>query len=266
MDIVSILLSLLGFTIFSTGIVLTKAGGAWTKWTGKKSSAFYKSIGIWILGFILYNSGAIPNAIASQSLPPHIISAISGWGITVIVLLSFLLLKEKLYVSDFIFSFTMIAGIFFLSLLDQTAKTSTIDQTAFYILLAIPIVLIIPGLIGKIGRKPQTIILSIVAGSAGGFGLVIMNVVVKSLGFDIFSYFDTPYPYLYLVCGVLQFVALQLAMRHGTMIEIGPLQNALMILYPVACSYFIFGANLGIIQLGMIAVIVFSCVMILRKH
>ena len=266
LDIGSILLSLFGFTVFSTGIVMTKAGGAWLKWEGKRNRVYFKSLAIWLIGFIAYNAAVIPNAIASKALPPYIISAISGWGIVVIVIMSYLILKENLYLSDFIYSILMVAAIFALSLLDKGTAASEVNQVAFYIMLALPLLLLIPLLFKSLDSKPRAILLAIFAGSTGGLALVIMNVVVKSLGYDIFSYFNTPYPYLYLLVGVAQFVTLQMAMRHGSMILVGPLQNALMILYPVACSYFIFGASLGVIQLLMIAVIVFCCVAILRKH
>jgi drug/metabolite transporter (DMT)-like permease len=266
LDAASIFLSLLGFSIFSAGMVLTKAGGAWLKWAGPRNRGYYKALAIWLAGFLCYNLGAIPTAIASRSLPPHIISACSGFGISIIILLSCLLLKERLYPTDLIYSVIMIAGIAILSILDQGGMSTRISATPFYILLMVPFILLIPGLIRGIGNKPRAIILAIVSGSAGGFALVIMNVVMKNLGSDVFASLNTPYPYLYVLFGILQFVALQLAMRKGSMILIGPLQNALMILYPAACSYFIFGTSLGLLQITMIAVIVMCCIMILRKH
>ena len=265
-NIPSILLSLMGFSIFSAGIVLTKAGGGWLKWQGKRDRFFLKSLLVWLTGVLLYNVAVIPNAIASKTLPPHIISAISGFGITVMVILSFFLLKEKLFASDFIFSFIMVAGIFALSILDRSSASVKFNQTAFYIMLVLPFLLFLPLMFKKLGNKPRAVILSIFSGCSGGFSLVIMNVVIKSLGYNIFSYFDTPYPYLYILSGLMSFVALQLAMRRGEMILVGPLQTSLMILYPAACSYFIFGSSLSLIQLAMIAVIIYACIAILRKH
>lgn len=265
-NIPSILLSLAGFSIFSAGVVLTKAGGGWLKWHGKKDRSYLKSLLIWLAGVLLYNVAVIPNAIASKTLPPHIISAISGFGITVMVILSYFLLKEKLFATDFIFSFIMVAGIFTLSVIDRPAASATINQTAFYIMLVLPFLLLLPLLLKSPGNKPRAVLLSIFSGSTGGFSLVVMNVVIKSLGYNIFSYFDTPFPYLYLLSGLVSFVALQLAMRKGEMILVGPLQTSLMILYPVACSYFIFGSSLSLIQLAIIAVIIYACIAILRKH
>lgn len=265
-DFSGILLSLLGFSVFSTGVVLTKAGGAWLKWQGKRDRSFFRSLLIWLLGVILYNVAVIPNAIASKTLPPHIISAISGFGITVMVVLSYFLLKEKLYKSDFIYSFIMVAGIFALSILDRPEAGVTINQSAFAVMMALPLLLLLPAAFRKIGGKPRAVLLAAFSGISGGLSLVIMNVVIKSLGYNIFSYFDTAYPYLYLLAGLLSFITLQLAMRLGDMILVGPLQTALMILYPVACSYFVFGASLGFFQLALVAVIIGAGIAILRKH
>jgi drug/metabolite transporter (DMT)-like permease len=262
----SILLAMLGYSVYSAGIVLTKSGGAWLKWPGRKNIAFARSLLIWLFGFILYNLSVIPTGIASGVLPPHIISAISGWGIPVIVLLSYLLLKEKLYRTDILFSLVMFAGIVVLSLFDQTPPAIRVNQTAFAVLLALPLLILPPLLFRKVGNKVQTILLATFAGCTGGMMIVIMNLVVKTLGFNIFAYLGSPWPYLYILCGILQFVSLQVALRKGEMILVGPLQNGLMILYPVASSYFVFGVRLHPVQLIMIAVIVFSGVSIMRKH
>lgn len=266
LDFGSVLLALFGFTVFSSGIVLTKAGGAWLKWKGKKTGVYFKALAVWLFGFIAYNLAVIPTAIASKALPPYIISAISGWGIVVIVIMSYLILKEKLFVSDYIHATLLVSAIIVLNLLDEAVAASEINQTAFIVMLVLPLLLLVPLIFKSFDNKLRAILLAIFAGSSGGLALVIMNVVVKSLGYDIFSYFETPYPYLYILAGVAQFVTLQMAMRFGSMILVGPLQNALMILYPLACSYFIFGARLGVIQLLMIVLIVYCCVAILRKH
>lgn len=264
--VINVLLSMLGFSVFSAGIVLTKAGSTWFKWPGRKDRSFYKALGIWLLGFMLYNVAVVPNLIASRDLPPHIISAISGWGIPAVVLLSAWLLKEKLFVSDLVNALIMFAAIIVLSLSDRTGTATSIDQTAFYVLLGLPLVLLLPLPFFRKNARLLAILLAVFAGSAGGLALVIMNIVVKSMGFDIFSYLDSPWPYLYILVSVTQFIGMQLAMRFGSMILIGPLQYALMILYPVAASFFVFHAPLGLIQLAMILVIVGCCVLILRKH
>lgn len=266
--VINVLLSMLGFSVFSAGIVLTKAGGAWLKWPGPKDRSYFKALGLWLLGFLLYNAAVVPNMIASRDLPPHIISAVSGWGIPAVVLLSAWLLKEKLFASDLVNALVMFAAIIIMSLSDRTGTAAAINQTAFYVLLFLPLALLLPLPFLRTGKsaRPRAILLAIFAGCAGGLALVTMNIVVKSLGYDIFSYLDSPWPYIYILVSIAQFAGMQLAMRLGSMIVVGPLQYALMIIYPAAASYFVFQANLGLIQLLMIGVIVVACLLIMRKH
>lgn len=262
----SILLALLGFTIFSTGIVLTKAGSPWMKWQGQKDQKYRRYLAIWFAGFALYNLALIPNGIASKNLPPHIISAISGWGITVIVFLSYFLLKEKIHASDFIYSAIIIASIFILNMAEKPKPVETIDKTAFYILFLIPFLLVIPTFFKKINVKIKSALYSVYAGCASGFALVILNIVVKEYGYDILNYFATPYPYLFIFSGTAAFVALQLAIKYGDMMLVGPLQNSFAIIYPTISSFFIFSSNFNIIQIAAILAIVYACIAILRKH
>jgi len=262
----SILLAFFGFTLLSAGVVLTKAGSPWMKRNGRKESGFYRYLAIWLSGLLLYNLAMIPNGIASKTLPPHIVSAISGWGIIVIIILSYFFLKEKVFLSDLIYSIMIIAGIIILNVAEKPAEVEHLDKTAFYILLSIPFLILLPALIKNIGFKVKTVLFSIFAGCLGGFTLVIMNIVVKEHGYDIISYFSTPYPYLYMLAGFSAFIALQLAMRWGDMMVVGPLQNSFIIIYPVICSYFVSHSDLGVFQIAALVVIVYSCIAILKKH
>lgn len=265
-NIQSFFLAFFGFTVFSSGIVLMKAGSPCLKWPGKKDGRFLKYLAWWLAGLAFYNLAVIPNGMASRGLPPYIVSAISGWGLVVIIVLSHFLLKEKIFLSDLIYSIIIVSGIVTLNLAEKPGPVAPINQTAFFILLALPFPLLIPVLFKQIGSKPRAVLLAVISGCVGGFSLVIMNVVVKQLGFAILSYLHTPYPYLYLAVGLVAFLTLQLAMRWGDMMLVGPLQNSVAIIYPVICSYFIFQSALSAIQLAAIALIVFACFAIMKKH
>jgi multidrug transporter EmrE-like cation transporter len=265
-NLVSILLALFGFTLFSTGIVLTKAGSPWMKWQGQKDSNYRRYLAIWFAGFALYNLALIPNGMASQNLPPHIISAISGWGITVIVFLSHFFLKEKIHVSDYIYSMIIIASIFILNIAEKPTAVTQIDKPAFYLLFLIPFLLVIPAFLKQINVKMKSVLYSVYAGCASGFALVILNIVVKEYGYDLVNYFGTPYPYLFIFSGTAAFVALQLAIKYGDMMLVGPLQNSFAIIYPTISSYFVFSSKFNIIQIAAIIAIVYACIAILRKH
>lgn len=262
----SVMLALIGFTVQSTGLVLTKVGSSWLKWEGQKDTRYRRSLGIWLLGFLFYNSAFIFTGLASRTLPPHIVSAISGWGIPVIIILSHLMLKESIFRSDFLYAGGIVAGIALLSLIERPAANLAIDLRAFYILMLAPLPLLLPTLLRPVGNRARTALLAVTAGALSGFTLVIMNVMVRIGGASLVDYLRTPYPYLFVLVGTASFVALQLALRHGDLIVVGPLQNGFLIVYPAVCSWLVFGVQLGLVQISAIAVILTCCLAILRQH
>jgi multidrug transporter EmrE-like cation transporter len=265
-QVIGNLLAFLGFTVFSTGTVLMKAGTPWLKWHGARDKQFRRYLTFWLIGFACYNISIVPNLLAAKILPAYIISAISGWQIVVIVLLSAWLLKERVFLSDALYALLIVGGIFILNIVEKPFVAGAVNTGAFYVLLAAPAILLLPAAWPRSGTKLKATLFAVFSGCINGFSLVILNIVTRQYGYDIPRYFTTPYPYLFLGAGVLGFLALQLALRWSDMMLVGPLQTSLTIVYPAVCSYFILRSNLSLIQIGMIVVIVFSCVAILRKH
>ena len=111
-NVVGILFALLAVVILASGNVIQKKGSLWMKWEGRKNLKFVKYFAIWLGGFILYNLSLVPNAMASKTLPPYIISAVSGLGITFIIVLSYFFLKEKLFKTDIFYSVIIVVSIF----------------------------------------------------------------------------------------------------------------------------------------------------------
>lgn len=61
-------------------------------------------------------------------------------------------------------------------------------------------------------------------------------------GSTVVSYLASPWLYLYGLTGFGTFVIMQFAFKTGEMVLIGPIQTSFNIIYPVLCSYLIFGA------------------------
>jgi drug/metabolite transporter (DMT)-like permease len=256
----------LAFTIFSSGTVLMKAGSAWLKWHGPRNSQFRRALFLWLLGFFFYNVSIVPNLLAAKALPAYILAAVSGWQIVVIVLLSAWWLKEHVYTADIFYAALIVASIFILNISEKAGQTGNVNAAAFYVLLLSPFILLLPAIFKKTSIRLKATLFSFFSGCINGISLVILNIVTHQYGLDIFAYFLTPYPYLFLSCGLIGFIALQLALRWSDLMLVGPLQTSLTIVYPAFCSFFIFGLNPGIIQIVSIIVVVFSCIAILRKH
>ena len=127
----SILLGLFGMTVYSAGVILQKKGSAWMNWRNKKNNKFISMLGIWLVGILFsYVISTIPIGAASKGLPAFIVSALSGWSILVIVYLSSVFLKEKMYSSDVIYSLAIIACIVLLSLNTKADELFELKQTA----------------------------------------------------------------------------------------------------------------------------------------
>jgi len=174
-----------------------------------------------------------------------------------------------------------VPGIAQLGLLERPSSALPINLGAFYGLMLAPLLILVPlpllksragavcqgadGSPAKPGRA-RTVLLAIFAGLLGGFTFVIMNVMVRTLAPNLAAYLRSPYPYLFVLVGTVAFVALQMALRQGAMIVVGPLQNAFLIIYPAIGSWLVFGVRLGLVQAAAIAAILACCLAILRRH
>lgn len=265
-NIFSLLMAFIGYTILSSGFVLMKKGIKWIGWKGEKDKIYYHSLFIWLTGFILTNIGVIPNAIALNKLPPYIVSSVAGWGIIIIVLLSYILLKEKLYKSDLIYSFLIVTGITLINYFAKEFTTVNINYNYLALSFSIPILLFTTGFIKKISKKGKSIIFASCGGFAAGLMIIFIKLIVNKYGYNIKSYFSSIYLYAYLFEGLFSFISFQLAYKKGEMILVGPLQYSSNILYPLFVSILVFNQHIALIQLISIFLIVFSVIKILLKH
>jgi multidrug transporter EmrE-like cation transporter len=90
----------------------------------------------------------LPTVAASKVLSPEAVSAISGLGIVIIILLSYFFLKEKLYVSDIVFAIIIVICIYIICSLEQSKPITYLNITTFYILTFSPFLLLIPAVLG----------------------------------------------------------------------------------------------------------------------
>lgn len=252
--IIGILLGILAYFLLALGFVLQKKGiGIFSK--ERKRSDFI----LWISGLILININPFINFFALNLATSYIINAISALTIVFTVLLSAIILKEKLFPSDIV----NILGITFM-IVAITLKTKDASQVMpafslsflFAILPIILFLLILPfmHLASKLkeegkGSMPafiKVIIPSITSGSMAGFMVVAMKLLQLHKGTNFsFSYFSSIYLYLFLLNGLVSFIAIQIAYKNGSMIMIAPLQYGFTVLYPIIISLFLFPLKNG---------------------
>jgi multidrug transporter EmrE-like cation transporter len=262
----SILLTILAYTLLSIGFVLMKKGISWIGYKGKKDKLYYQNLFIWILGFIIMNSNIVPNTIALKFLEPHIVSAFAGWGIIMLVFFSHVILKERLFKPDFIYTAVIFISIIFLNLLEQKKDQIVVKLPWLIFLSLIPLCLMAPAFLKHISKRLKTILFAAISGISTGMIIVTIKVLVIDSGFNVRSYFSSPYLYIYLFFSVAAFITLQISYKLGHMMLVGPVQYSAAIIYPVLCSYAVFANNIEFMQLVSIALVIYGTINILKNH
>ena len=262
-----VLMACTAYSLLSLGFVLMKKGIRWMGWKGTKDKTFYSNLAIWVTGFLVMNIYGVPSAVALKSLPPHIVSAFAGWGIVMLVFFSFLLLKEKIYPTDTLFALLVVLGIFFLGYFEKPAPAAhSFYLWGMVILCALPLLLFFTGLLKFLSQKVKTVIYAAVSGVSAGFMVVSLRLLVINFGYEVSLYFDSLYLYLYIAFALLSFIALQLALKNGSMIAIGPVQYSANIIYPAAAALPVFQQSLHPIQFFAVVLIIYAVINILKKH
>jgi drug/metabolite transporter (DMT)-like permease len=260
-------LTVLAYTLLSTGYVLQKKGVAWIGGKGEKDRAYYRNLEIWVAGFLLMNLYIVPNAAALKRLDPHIVSAMAGWGVIVLVFLSQALLKERLLGSDIAFTVLIMAAIALLNIFEgPETGNEGVRIEPLIAALAVPFLLVLPALIPSLSRRIRGLLFACVSGLSAGLIIVTMKILVASYGFRVSAYFASPYLYLYLVFSLAAFLSLQASYKMGRMLAVGPVQYTAAILYPVLCSAAVFGNRLHSMQIAAVGIVVAGVWGILKKH
>ena len=265
-----VLMALTAYTMLSLGFVLMKKGVHWMGWKEKKNGLYYHNLFIWTIGFLIMNIYGLPSAIALKSLSPHIVAAFAGWGIVMLVLFSFLILKEKIYPSDYFYAFLVVVGIFLLAFFEKKVGLSSayqrINSLGLLLLCLLPLFVLLLGVVKPLSKWKKFVGLAAVSGMAAGMMVVTLRLLVMQMGYHVSLYFSSWYLYLYIFFALLSLVALQLALKSGSMIAIGPVQYAANIIYPLCATLLVFQQSIHWVQGVAVVVIVFAVVAILKKH
>jgi len=243
-----------------------KRGIDWIGFKGKKDKTFYRNLILWIIGFILINVYIVPNTVALKYLAPHLVSSMAGWGIIVMIFFSYLILKEKLYRSDYFYTILIVVSIIFLHLFEYQESEEKVNISVLIAVAFFPLSLLLPALLRFVSKRIKTILFAALSGISAGLIIVMMKVLVTFLGFDVPSYLASPYFYLYLFFSIAAFITLQVAYKLGQMMTVGPIQYSAVIIYPALCSFLVFGKHINLVQIMAISAIIFSVAAILRKH
>lgn len=264
----AILMALSAYTMLSLGFVMQKKGIDWMGWKGEKDHAFYRNLLVWVFGFIIMNIYGVPSAVALKTLPAHMVSAFAGWGIIMLVVFSSWILKEKMVRSDYFFAFLIVAGIFLLGVFERGTKQvlSGVDRLGLAIMFIVPSLLFGVMLLKIWSRQAKTAGYAAVSGMCAGLMVISLGLLVLQYGYQVALYPKSLYLYLYAFAALLSLAGLQLALKNGDMIAIGPVQYGSTIIYPVLGNLLVFHQVIHFVQLIAVVIIVFSVIKILNSR
>jgi|GEM_PF-700220 len=218
-----------------------------------------KDIIFWVTGLILININPIINFYALKYVPSYVVNSISALTIVFTIILSAFLLKEKIFSSDFIYiaAITLFIVVITFKTKDASQNMPALSSSTFFAILPIIIFFIFILLIffttpfknkGTLNTKKQifgkslkAIISSSCSGAMAGFMVIAMKLLQMDRGIDLsLLYFKSIYLYLFLLNGLISFIAIQIAYKNGSMVIVAPLQYGFTVLYPVIASLFLF--------------------------
>jgi multidrug transporter EmrE-like cation transporter len=266
LKVMSIPLAVFAYTLLSTGFVLQKRGIGWIGFKGTKDRIYYRNLFTWIAGFLLMNLNIVPNTLALKHLDPHIVSAFAGWGIIVMVFLSAYMLKERIHLSDIWFTVIIVLSIVMLNVFEFSEAEEIISRPRLLAAIVLPFILLGPALLPSLRRTTRALLFAMITGLSTGMIIVTMKALVSELGFAVAAYFSSPLFWLYLLFSLTSFITLQAAYKLGPMMKVGPIQYSSAIIYPVVCSFGVFGSHIQPVQIAAIVLIVGGVVGILRKR
>lgn len=263
----NVMLTVFGYTLFAFGNVLQKKGVSCLRWKGDRDEKFRTNLITWLSGmFLTYILSMIPTGIASKNLPPYVVSAVSGLNISLVIILSYFILKEKLYTSDLIYSGIIFVCIFLTGIAQQEYSFNGINEMALYLFIFVPFILLIPAFSKFTDKKAKAILFACFGGIGDGLAVVLINLCVKEFGTSVMGYLTSPYLYIYVFIGIATATSLQFAFKNGELVMVAPIQSSINIIYPIICSYFIFNLPINNIQVVTITTIIFSCYKIQKKR
>ncbi len=257
----------MGATLASIGSVFQKKGLLWINYRKEKDQKYIKLLFLWVLGVLIsYIISAVPISIASKTLPPHIITAMSGWGIVVIIIMSYFFLKEKIYRSDLFYSALIVACTLVIGLLSKTVSSLDYNGVFLIILFIAPFAVLIPASSKALGDKIRASLFAAYAGTMGGISIVFFNLLMRYFFTGGLSRVPLYFLFLYPIAAISGAISEQASYRYGDMPVVSSIRLGLYIIYPVICSWLLFNTGVDIYQLLAIIIMTFSCYGIFKKR
>ncbi len=249
--LIGLIIGIFSYSMFNIGKGCQKYGIE-----GLKESKTAKNSGIWILGLILTTAHMFIQWIALLFAPINIIAPLEAFGLIILVIFSYQVLKEKISKIEIFGIFLIIIGTILITLVNP--NTSEIELFDFYLLnfvlfsLIIAIFEFIYFLVIRLKDKNNTgFILSIMAGTCMAFQTVSKRITVISEEFISMIFI-----FITFLMATLTFLFTQLAFTKAKANIAVPCSTSASIILAILAGFLVLNEIISLIQIvGIILLI-----------
>ncbi len=261
--VLAISFGIISYSLVNIGLVLQKKGASLLPniektsfWHNLKNFFTNK---FWLIGIICTNVSFVFLAIAMNQGPLSIVSPMQGVGLIVLLVFSFLYLKEKIAICEIIGIITIVIGIVILGVTNSTSETiySISEINLFFlqpksiVFLCVFTALVFALVIFSVARKFQfaSVIFGLGAGILSGLGAIFTKAYMSAIDFSNFSStiifaFKQGIWWLFflimVVYNLLSEVFPQIAYQKGKVVLVAPIFAVMALIVPVFGGIIIF--------------------------
>jgi len=257
-----------GNFVLSLGMMLQKLNVSWLGEPPPHRERYLRRAIGWSIGLLFVSVAPAFGYAALLALPANVVAATAGSNVAFTVILSAILLGErvgwrKLAWIVLLFVAIVVAG------LRGSAVAPSGEMAPWAIFSALGLPAVIGGLSVVLRRfhrgKRLALLFAAVAGSFSGSMVLPMRAVQLAAGSNPLRWLATPYPYLFLMGGSGGFIFEQLSYKDGEMSRSAPIFSGMQVLWPALVAHFAFAATFDPIQSGAFVGVAVCIAMIARE-
>jgi len=219
-----------------------------------------RDLAIWILGFLMTASAAVPYSIGLMlSKSPSTVSAMTGVGLIGLSIFAVLVIGEKLRPRDWLGILLVVIGTSILACLGAGKEAQAkqfLDRSLVITVSALVLAAAVACVTAFRLRKLHGMTFGLAAGLSIGLAIFIADAGLVRSGDSLSGQFSTPYPYIAILFAATATAVTQVGFLRGRAVEVVPSVNAAIILTPLILEGIIYShlPPLGI--LAFVAVVV----------
>jgi len=196
-----------------------------------------RDLAIWILGFLMTASAAVPYSIGLMlSKSPSTVSAMTGVGLIGLSIFAVLVIGEKLRPRDWLGILLVVIGTSILAYLGAGKEAQAkqfLDRSLVITVSALVLAAAVACVIAFRLRKLHGMTFGLAAGLSIGLAIFIADAGLVRSGDSLSGQFSTPYPYIAILFAATATAVTQVGFLRGRAVEVVPSVNAAIILTPL---------------------------------